>query len=66
MALDLEYFHWAGIKEQGLMSMKTAPPWRTSLVVQWLRLCLPVPGVQVRFLVRELRSHMSYSQKAKT
>ena len=31
---------------------------RTCLVAQWLRFCLPVQGVQVWFLVRELRSHM--------
>ena len=35
----------------------------TSLVVQWLRLCLPVQGVQVRSLVRKLRSHMPLSEK---
>ena len=35
----------------------------TSLVVQWLRLHLPMQGVWVRSLVRELRSHMPYSQK---
>ena len=29
-----------------------------SLAVQWLRLCLPVQGVRVRFLVGELGSHM--------
>ena len=29
-----------------------------SLVVQWLRLHLPLQGVQVQSLVRELRSHM--------
>ena len=31
---------------------------RTSLVVQWLRICLPMQGMQVRSLVRELRSPM--------
>ena len=31
---------------------------RTCLVAQWLRFCLPMQGVQVWFLVRELRSHM--------
>ena len=38
----------------------------TSLVVQWLRLCLPMQGVQVQSLVRELRFNMSCSQKLKT
>ena len=30
----------------------------TSPVVQWLRICLPMPGPRVWFLVRELKSHM--------
>ena len=30
----------------------------TLLVVQWLRLHLPMQGVQVGFLVREITSHM--------
>ena len=30
----------------------------TSLVVQWLRIRLPMQGTQVRSLVRELRSHV--------
>ena len=30
----------------------------TSLVVQWLRIRLPMQGTRVRSLVRELRSHM--------
>ena len=39
---------------------------RTSLAVQWLRLCLPMQGVWVRSLVMELRSHMPPSWKTKT
>ena len=31
---------------------------RTSLVVQWLRILLPMQGMWVRSLVRKLRSHM--------
>ena len=38
---------------------------RTSLVVQWLRLHLPMQGMQVQFLVRELRSHMPQAKKPK-
>lgn len=34
-----------------------------SLVVHWLRLCLLMQGVQVRFLVEQLRSHMPWYQK---
>ena len=37
----------------------------TSLVVQWLRLCLPMQGVWVQYLVRKLRSHMPRGQKSK-
>ena len=39
---------------------------RTSLVVQWLRFHLPVQGSMVHSLIRELRSHMTWGQKAKT
>ena len=35
----------------------------TSLVLQWLRLRLPVKTMQVQSLVRELRSHLPYGQK---
>ena len=39
---------------------------RTFLVVQQLRLCLPLQGTQIQTMVRKLRSHMPCSQKAKT
>ena len=35
-------------------------------MVQWLRLRLPMQGVWVQSLVRELRSHMPQGQKTKT
>ena len=35
---------------------------RTSLVVQWLRILLPMQGTWVRSLVGELRSHMPGSE----
>ena len=38
----------------------------TSLVVQWLRLHLPVQGVWVWSLIRELSSHLPRGQKTKT
>ena len=38
----------------------------TSLVVQWLGLHLPMQGVWVQFLVRELRSQMLHGQKTRT
>ena len=37
-----------------------------SLVVQWLRYCFPMQGVQVQSLGRELGFHMPLSQKTKT
>ena len=39
---------------------------RTSLVVPWLRLHLPLQGVRVWSLVGETRSHMPRVQKKKT
>ena len=38
----------------------------TSLSVQWLRLHLPMQGMQVQSLARELGSHMPCGQKTKT
>ena len=38
----------------------------TSLVVQWLRLCLSMQGLQVQSLVWQLRFHMPGGQKTKT
>ena len=38
----------------------------TSPAVQWLRLRLPMQGVQVRSLVRELRSHTWWKKKKKS
>ena len=35
--------------------------WGTSLVIQWLRICLEMQGTQIWSLVRELRSHMPWS-----
>ena len=36
----------------------------TSLVVQWLRICLAMQGTQVQFLVTELKSRMLLSTSA--
>ena len=38
----------------------------TALLVQWLRLHLLMWGLQVRSLVKELRSQMPHIQKPKT
>ena len=46
------------------MSEVTQP--RSSLVVQWLRICPPVQGTQVRFLVGKPRSHMPWGDYAHT
>ena len=37
----------------------------TSLVVQWLRICLPMQGMRVRSMVREERSHMIWGNWAR-
>ena len=37
----------------------------TAMVVQWLRIRLPMQGTQVQSLVRELRSHLPQSTKPK-
>ena len=38
---------------QPLRKCKLKPQWGTSLVVQWLRICLPMQGTWVRSLVQE-------------
>ena len=59
------------------LSIKCSPSWainpiikiiivEISVVVQWLRLCLPMQGVWVWSLVGKLRSHMLQGQKPKT
>ena len=40
---------WPKKKEENFKKIKT----RTSLVAQWLRICLPIQGTRVRALVRE-------------
>ena len=46
-----------------LSEIKTS---ETSLVVQWLGLCLPMQGVQVQSLAEELRSRVPHDPKNKT
>ena len=50
----------------GKLTGKNGTAGGTSLVVQGLRLLLPVQRVWVQPLVGELRSHMPESQKVKT
>ena len=41
-----------------LEKIKSTSQGRTSLLVQWLRLCLPMQGVWVQSLVVEIRSQI--------
>ena len=43
-----------------------SPPLGTSLLAQWWEFCLSMQGVWVRSLVRELRPHITQSQKKRT
>ena len=45
-----------------VVSQNKKPRTGTSLVIQWLRLHLPMQGMWVGSLVRELRSHMPWGQ----
>ena len=47
------------------LTLKSCDCW-DFLVVQWLKLCLPTQGMQVRFLLSGLRSPMTCGQKTKT
>ena len=38
----------------------------TSLAVQWLRIRLPMQGLRVRSLVRELKSHIPWGKLSRT
>ena len=59
---------WAGLlwlwaeAENGILKNIS----QTSLVVHWLRLCLPKQGLQVLRLVKELRSHTPWGNSACT
>ena len=51
-------------KIRGYFSIKNKSG--TSLVVQWLRIHLPIQGMWVQMLVRELRFHMQWGNQAHT
>ena len=55
-------FGWSEVLSQG-ESMKIRPL-KTSLVIQQLRIHLIVQGTRVQSLVKELRSHIPYSNQA--
>ena len=50
----------------GSSRMPNNSAWRLPWLVWWLRLHLPIQGVQVPSLVRELRVHMPECQKPRT
>ena len=49
-------WHMPGVPPSGMNN-----PRGTSLVVQWLRVCLAILETWVQSLVRELSSHMTWS-----
>ena len=62
---SLDHAHDSSRAGQGLPETRGWSPCQTTqrgleatLVVQWLRLCLPMQGAQVRSLLGELRPHM--------
>ena len=57
--------HILGVTFSASVFHLTVFVWGTSLVVWWLRLHLPMKGVQVQSLVGELKSHMPHDQKHK-
>ena len=57
--------HW-GVLQAVLIFSQQHSCEGTALAVQWFRLCLPMQGVQVRALVKELRSHTPLGHKTKT
>ena len=56
--INRKYKNWL---PGGLFYLQYLKTQGTSLVVQWERIHLPMQGMQVRPLVRELRSHMPRS-----
>ena len=52
--------------KKGTGDFPLSPVVKTSLSVQWLRLHLPMQGVQVQSLARELGSHKPCGRKTKT
>ena len=63
----MSHANWKGEDREGLNPPSAVwgqtCPSGISLVIQWLRLHLPVPGVWVWSLVGELRSHMPRDRK---
>ena len=61
------YKHTAFVIKTELLSLEQNSQFRTSLVVQWLRVCtLPIQEAWVWFLVKEPRSHMPQGAQPKT
>ena len=59
------WFHWSRQPFLSLYCLQNEAK-GTSLGVQWLRFCLPMQGVWVWSLVRELRAYKPHSPKTKT
>ena len=53
------------LNTQWLVKLTGKNELRDFLAVQWLRLCLPMQGVRVQFLVVKLRCHMPMGKKKK-
>ena len=52
---------WLSVEDDEKRSSRTTITYGTSMVVQWIRICIAMQGMQAQFLVRELRSYMSWS-----
>ena len=63
LSCPLHHLPWS---KHGLAQSRcsTNSEWGPSLVVQWLRIHLPMQGMQVRSPVRELRLHVPWSNEA--
>ena len=60
--LQCAHFNVRSKINRGILKMLTAG---ASLVVQWLKLCLPMQRVKIQSLVRELRSTSFQAKKPK-
>ena len=49
-----------------ILQSKTFSHGRTSLVVQWLKICPAMQGTWVRSLVGDLRSHMPWGNRSES
>jgi len=52
---------WLSVEDDEKRSSRMTITYGTSMVVQWIRICIAMQGMQAQFLVRELRLYMSWS-----